>query len=135
MRVLTASDRTRLAASRVRMCYLVELQFPTGDVLFTTSRYTVTHSGKEWLGVGRLLDIKLPDEDATLEAHACEISLDGLDPSVISLALNEILEGSRCTIFVALFDPDTNQPLGVAFQYFRGTISEVQILPPTESRQ
>lgn len=133
MRLLTVAEGNALDASRVRMAFMVEFKFPTGDVRFTTSAYTQNWRGQEWLGAGGLLDIELPQEDSSLEAHACTISLSGLDPAVISLALNEPLENSRCTIFLATFDPDTNQVIGPGFQFHRGTVGQIRILPPSSA--
>lgn len=133
MRLLTVAEANALAAPRVRMAFMIEFRFPTGDVRFTTSAYTVTWNGKEWLGAGGMLDLELPQEDSALEAHACTVTLNGLDPAVISLALNEPLENSRCTIFVAMFDPDTNQAVGPGYQYFRGTVGQIRILPPSSA--
>lgn len=134
MRVLLAAEKTAIEASRVRMAYLVHFDFPSGPVLFTTNTHSLFFpGGSEWLGVGNLLDISLPQEDASLESHKCEIKLSGLNPALISLALNEDIENAPCTIYLALFDPDTNQPVGPAFVYHRGTVGQVRIMPPSSS--
>lgn len=130
MRFLTTGQADALSADRVRMCMLVEAAFDTGIVRFSSTAWTVTYNGEEWLGAGAMLDIQLPEEDSSLAAHECVISLDGLDPSVISLALNEDLEGRRVVVYVLLYDPDTNQPIG-HYVHLRGTVSQVRILPST----
>lgn len=132
MRLLTTAEKSALSASRVRFCYLVELRFrdPLGFLRFTTAAHTMTINGREWMGAGGLLDIRLPDEDGSLEAHKAEITLDGLDPSVISLALNEDIEDAPCTVYLATFNPDTNQLIGVS-QFHRGTVGQVRIQPPS----
>lgn len=134
MRILTAGERTALAADRVRMCFLVELHFAIGTARFTTAAHTLMLGGVEWLGAGGLLDLELPQEDGTLEAHKAEITLNGLDPAVISLALNEDLEGTPAYIHLATFNPDTNQLIGT-HQYLRGTVGQVRIVPPSMSEQ
>ena len=121
-------------ASRVRMCYLVVARFPSGDVRFSTTAHSIFYANEEWLGGGRLLDIKFAQEDSSLEAHKCDITLDGLDAAAISQALNERTENAPITIYCALFDPDTNQAIG-DFQIGRWTISEIRIVPPTSSEQ
>lgn len=112
------------------MCYLVEALFDTGPVRFTTNVHTMEYNGVEWLGAGAMLDIELPEEDSTLQVHQCVVSLNGLDPAAISLALNEDIEGRRVTIYVLLYNPDTNVPLG-HWIYHRGTVSQVRIAPAT----
>lgn len=133
MRVLTTAEKNAIDVHRVRMAFMVEFRFPTGDVRFTTAAYTQTWNGLEWLGAGGMLELDLPQEDSSLEAHACTISLSGLDPAVISLALNEPLENSRCTIWVAHYDPDTNLPIGTGYQFHRGTVGQIRILPPSSN--
>jgi hypothetical protein len=91
--------------------------------------------GQEWLGAGRMLEITLPSEDATLEVHAGEIALDGLNPTVISLALNVPIEGTPVIIYVVCLEPDTNQFTYPVWVYLRGTISEVRIVPPSVTTQ
>ncbi len=130
MRFLTTDQAEAISADRVRMAFLVECQFDTGTVRFTTSAATITYNGIEWLGVGRMLELELPEEDSSLEAHECRISLNGLDPSAISLALNEDLEGRVVLIYCLLYNPDTNAPIG-AYHYMRGAVSQVRIIPAT----
>jgi hypothetical protein len=140
MRHLTVAEKAALSADRVEVCYLVDLWFPAGVVRFTTHLRTLTYGvgldglPAEWLGAGGLLDIQLPHEDGTLEAHKCEITLDGLDPTVISLALNEDIESSPCGIYLATFDPDTHAVIG-AHLFHRGTVGQVRIVPPSSSEQ
>lgn len=130
MRFLTTDQAEAIASDRVRMAFLLEFRFDTGIVRFTTASNTITYNSNEWLGAGRALDLELPEEDSALEAHECRITLDGLDPAAVSLALNEDLEGRQVFIYCLLFNPDTNQPIGL-YQYFRGSVSQVRILPTT----
>ncbi len=131
MRFLTTDQAEAISDDRVRMCYLVEASFDTGPVYFSTATWTMFYNGIEWLGAGSLLDIQLPDEDSSLEAHECLVSLDGLDPAVISLALNEDLEGRAIRIYGLVYDPDTNQPIG-HWLHLRGTVSQVRIISQTD---
>lgn len=136
MKDLTATYKTALKAPRVRMAILVLINLETGLLYLTNSSQTLTViapgvGSQEWLGAGRLLDIEFPQEDASMETHAGQITLDGLDVTMTSLALNERLEHRPVTLFLALFNPDTNVSLGPALQIVRGTMSNVRILPPT----
>ena len=136
MRILTAGQKYAIGAPRVRMAFLVEILLPDLEPLYlTTSAHTMFVAGKEWLGAGRMLNITLPQEDASMEAHSCEVSLDGLDPATISLALREPLEGAPVTIYGMNYDPDTNLPIDSPWVYHVGTVSAVKILPPSTGNQ
>ncbi len=131
MRVLTTGQKAAIGARRVRMAFLVELILPDLLPLYlSTNAHTMFIMGREWLGAGRMLNVTLPQEDASLEAHPCEVSLDGLDPATISLALNEPLEGAPVTIWCVNYDPDSNQPIDEPWIYHKGQVSEVKIQPP-----
>lgn len=131
---MSTAVRAALNARRIRMCYLVEAQFATGEVLFASTPQGVRWGNKEWLGAGRMLDIDFAKEDSTLEAHACRITLDGMDAAAISQALNEPIENTPVIIHVLTFDPDTNIPIG-SYQFYRGTVGEIRIIPPSSSQE
>lgn len=131
MRSLSTVLTAAIDAVDVQLVYLVLINFEGEDLRLCSSPHTMFYANEEWIGGGRMLDINWSQEDGTLEAHKCDITLDGLDVATISLALNEKTENARVTVYCALFDPDTNAPLG-DFQRFRGTISQIRIIPPSE---
>ena len=150
MRLFTTTAKQALDMSRVKMCFLVQVNIfkPFGEnagetliLTFSTAPYTMTFpvlgfpADQEWLGAGRMLDIDFAEEDSSSEVHNAEVTLNGLDVPIVSLALNENLERATVRFFMALYDPDTNQPIGQATQIFYGTMSNVRIIPPTGDRQ
>lgn len=141
MKIFTAAEiKPELSLDRVQVVYFVSFLFSVMNIGFDDLRLTTnTHSlfafGLEWLPAGTLLEIKLPEEDASLEVHAAEIALDGLDPAVISLALNVRIEGTPVIIHIACYDADTNQLVGNVWPFCRGTIGEVRIVPPSVTTQ
>ena len=131
MKVLSTQQHAALQMSRVRLAYLLECHFPTGIVRFTTGSETIDFLGVEWLGAGAMLDIKFPDEDASLAVNNAEVTLNGLDVALISMALREPLLNATCVLYVALFGVDNRQPWGPPFRYMRGTLSHLRIVPPS----
>ncbi len=77
-----------------------------------------------------MMNLDLPQEDASLEVHPWKVTLGGLDPATISLAVNELLENAPVKVMLATFNPDTNLLIGV-HNYARGFVSQVRIIPPT----
>lgn len=133
MRILLAGEKTALAASHKRIAYLVHIATSIGDLRLCTARYSLTVQGQEWLGRGQLMDVTLPKEDASLAAHKATLRLSGLDPALISMALNEDIEGSTVTIYLATFNPDTRQVIGVHI-HTRRVLGQVRILPPSSAQ-
>lgn len=132
MRLLTAANRNAINADRVNLTWLVRIILapPIGNIYLCSNKHTIVWAGVDWMGAGDLLDIEFPEEDGTLEAKNGEIVLSGLDPAMISLALNTHLEGAVVHTFALLRDPDSNQPVDSPFVVHRGTISEVRISQP-----
>jgi hypothetical protein len=133
MRVLGVATKTALLnAPRLNMTWLVRIlaQPPINAIYLCSSRHTVSWAGNEWLGAGELLNIEFPEEDASLEAKAGEITLNGLDPALVSLAMNTHLEGAVVHVWMLLRDPDNYIPIEQPTVVYRGTISEIRISQP-----
>jgi hypothetical protein len=130
VKILTTTQRTALNLRRIRACYLVEMHFASGILRYTTTPYTIVRNGVEWLGFGHLAGIEFPHESAERSAQKARITISGLDPAAISLALNEQTDNAMVYIHLALSNPDTNESLGT-FVIHRGTIGDVEIVPAT----
>ena len=134
MKNLTTVQKNAIGARRVAMSILVQVNLPSLDTVirFCSDAHTRIHAGEEWVGAGAMLDIKFPDEDATLEVHNAEITLNGLDVALISMVLQEPLDNSPVAIYCLVLDPDTYAELGT-FWIMRGTLSNIRITPPSSS--
>lgn len=133
MRILTAGEKTALAAPQKRIAYLVAINVLDDPIYLCTARYSLTINGIEWLGMARLIDLLLPKEDASLAANKATLRLSGLNVSLLSLALNEDIEGATVTIYLATFDPETRLIIGYHV-HTRRVIGQVRILPPTSAQ-
>lgn len=133
MRILTAGEKTALAAPQKRIAYLVAINVLDDPIYLCTARYSLTVNGIEWQGAGKLLDIGLPKESAGIAANKATLRLSGLDAALISLALNEDIENTSVTIYLATFDPDTRQIIGYHV-HTRRVIGQVRILPPSSAQ-
>jgi hypothetical protein len=116
------------------MSFLVEITLPEGlePLYFITDAFSRPYNGREYIGAGALLDIKFPDEDATLEVHPATVTLDGLDVAMVSMALSEPLEYCPVLISCLMHNPDTRQDIS-AFRIIRGTMSNIKIIPPSSA--
>ncbi len=89
---MSAAQVAAVSAKRVRMCYLLECNFPSGQVCFTTAGQTIFYDNREWLGAGSLLEIKFPDEDSTLEVHNAELRTHvGVDGNGLTQQMKDLI--------------------------------------------
>lgn len=132
MRVMTTATRTATEQREVRWALLVAMGFDAGPVYFTNAPITITFGNQEYLGGGRMLDIKLPREDGSMAAHKGSITLDGLDGAAISMAFNERTEGIPMHVRMALWDKATGALIGDIL-IGRYALSEVRVTPPTSA--
>ena len=98
---------------------LVEMQL-TVTVYLTTAGQPVTWDGHTWapMGLGRIE----PVEDATAELRSLAFILPAVNPSQLSLALTEPVEGKTLRVYDAFIDPATGV-VGQVELAFSGTLN------------
>lgn len=107
MKAIPASFSERLAAVEKRPFYAVEIDFDTAPLYLWTGVGNISSGGKTYLGTGELLNISGLDEVADMSAKGATITLSGLDPALISTALQEPYQGRECRIFFGMMPTET----------------------------
>lgn len=92
----------RLGAVEKRPFYAVEIDFDTAPLYLWTGVGNISSGGKLYLGTGEFLNISGLDEVADMSAKGASITLSGLDPALISTALQEPYQGRACRIFFGM---------------------------------
>ena len=103
---LTAAMITASQADNFVFGLAAELDFSSGMVRVNTSPYTLTIDGDSYLGVGDLGKVSPIDEEASLAAKGVSMQLSGVDPTLLSKALDEHYQGRAAKLWVCLFDDD-----------------------------
>lgn len=103
-RGLTGAMLAELANPSITPVLFVELEFGSGTVRLSTAGHTVAWNGSDWIGVGLLGIVDPIKESTALEAHGLRLGLSGLDPAVLSIALQESYQGRAARVWLALIN-------------------------------
>ena len=108
MKSIPSSFSERLASVEKRPFYAVEIDFDTAPLYIWTGVGNISSGGKTYLGTGELLHISGLDEVADMSAKGATITLSGLDPALISTALQEPYQGRECRIYFGMMPTGTD---------------------------
>lgn len=108
-RTLPTGLTAALDDKEVSLYYAVEFLYDTAPVRLWTGYGSKTINGDDYIGVGSLLGIDGLEEVADLSARAITISLSGIDPQIVSLALQEPYQNRECIVHLGINDEDPVQ--------------------------
>lgn len=107
-RGLSSANQTAALDRVVRPVLFFELEIddgsPTEFIRVSDAPYSITWSGHEWLGIGTLGSVSAAEETTELKAPGVEATLNGIDPSLASIALGRHIQGDPVTIYLGLLD-------------------------------
>lgn len=103
-RGLTTSQSLAAAAPVVRPVIMARLDFASGPVCVHTGVGTITYNGEDYLGVGDLGDISRVEEAAEVRPYSLQLTLSGIPPSLVAIAVGEHYQGRDCRLYLALLD-------------------------------
>ncbi len=104
MRALDSSFITEIAKSAIRLAFFVEAEFDSGTVRFWSGISDIVWNAVTWTGAGNLLNINPAKEPSKLTAAGIDISLDGVDPAIIDLALVQARQNKPVTCWFGFMD-------------------------------
>ncbi|HJV73176.1 MAG TPA: hypothetical protein VJ654_03055 [Noviherbaspirillum sp.] len=125
MRGLSGGQTTALTAGNFAGIAFVQLDF-TSPLYLSTLPYAFDWNGHNWLGAGNLGSISAVQENSDLQAQGVNLTLAGLDPSIIATAIGEQYQGKRCQIWFCPLDED-GQLIGTPLRIFNGRIDTMSI--------
>lgn len=105
-RPVTGPVTAALAADHVAFLVFVEMDFTSGFVRVCNAGYSFPWNGFSWIGTGALGSIDVITEDVSQQAHGLGLSLSGIPPEYISIALNSGYKGRPCKLWVAPLDSE-----------------------------
>jgi hypothetical protein len=125
-RTLTAGVQTAIAQPNLVALLFVELDFASGFLRLTTAGHNVTWNSQTWTGVGLLGAVESIREDTGLQANGVKLTLSGVDPQVISIALQQAYQGRPAKIWVA-FVNDAGAIIADPLQIFGGRMDNMNV--------
>jgi len=106
MRTLSNLFKAASKADNFVFGIAAEMDFPSGITRMNTSPYVISINGNNFSGVGSLGKVSSISEEASLTAKGISMTLSGIDPAVVNVALNDNPQGRACKLWVCLFDAD-----------------------------
>jgi hypothetical protein len=103
-RPATVAMLTELAKPNIMPVLFVELDFASGYVRLSTAGGPLSWNGQTWIGAGMLGTVEAMKESTNLEAHGVRLTLSGIDPEVIAIALGESYQGRPARVWLALIN-------------------------------
>jgi hypothetical protein len=125
-RALDANQTNALSASHISGISFVELDFST-PLYLCSLPYNFSWNGITWIGAGSLGSISPVGENGDLQAQGVQLSLTGVDSSLVSTALSEAYQGKGCQVWFCPLDPAAGQLIGAPIRVFVGRIDTMAI--------
>ena len=88
-RGFSAAINTALQSSTVRLVTFAELDFASGVLYVHDGLGTYTWGGNDWIGVGDFGGISSVEEGSEISPYSLNLTLSGLDASLVATALTE----------------------------------------------
>lgn len=131
-RTITATNEAVLDDDVVRPAVFAKLEFGAGTQYVNNSPMTLTFGGNDYIGVGNFAGISKVSETGDIQSTSLELTLSGVDPAMVSIALNENYQGKKGTIYLGFMDANfalVDDPVLV----FKGRMDTMPIKLDTES--
>jgi hypothetical protein len=107
MASFSAAIKAKLANRKVRVAYLIKMEFVSKTVFLWSGFGDLFTGGQTWRGAGDLIQVSNLEQPAAAEASPATFTLSGASSELVTLALAET-------------DEYPNRPITVYFQFFQG---------------
>ena len=139
-RTLSTGMVTAVSAETGQFCFLIEMQFGGGTANYTTAPHTVTATAtgalaSSWSALGGSFVVGSIQETVDPSGTGTELTLSGVDQTVINLALNDTYIGRSVKIWLAHLDA-SGVLIASPAQVFGGRMNGQIVItesPPTSS--
>lgn len=100
----TAGWLGELVKDQVTPIFFVKLEFDSGDLLLWSGYGNLTWDSQTWTGTSRFGRLSKIEETAELRAAQMQMSLNGIDSSIISIALAEDYQERPGSVWIGFLD-------------------------------
>lgn len=106
---------------------MVDLDFEGGAFRAHSGVGDVVYGGNTFTGLGHIGKITSLEEDIELAASGISVVLSGVDPSMVSIALNTHYQGRTGIVYITLLNESTMQIEGEPCILFQGRMDNMNI--------
>ncbi len=144
-RTLDATFITQMNSSAIQLAYFVEIEFNSGTVHFWSGLGDIVldppdlespvSGGTIWTGAGNLIGIQPAREPIAVVSSGLSISLDGVDPAIISLALLDVRQNKPVSCWFGFMNTDGTVVGGDSgpYLFFKGKVDSMHVSPGPEA--
>ena len=125
---LDGTASARIAATVRGVAWLVELQFSSGPVYYTTAPMAVVALGHTFLGLGDLAGVSDVGESENTGAEQLALAFRLVNPALLAATLGNVegYRGRTARLWLQLFD-EAFQPAGAPVLRWSGVMDKVQV--------
>lgn len=127
-RDLSSAIQVAIGDDQLEVFFAIDLGFSTAELNLWTGLGTKTILGKEYTGVGYLLDISSVEETSEMSAKGAKLVLSGIPLTLLSIALTEPYQGRPCSIYFGV-ESDTSDMT----ELFSGYMDQMNITESSET--
>lgn len=111
---------TAMAAESAEFVHLLEFTFSSGTVRLSTGAQDLSWNSQMWEAVGGLLSFGGVEETNDMRSQGVEVSISGVDQTVLSSLLNNSYRGRTVKIYRAHLNRSTGKLVGDPLLLFQG---------------
>jgi hypothetical protein len=125
---LDGTATARIAASVRGVAWLVDLEFVSGTIYYTTSPVSLTVSGHDYMGLGDLATVSVIGESEDASASQISLGFSLVDTAMLAASLGNLddYRGKRAALWLQLYD-ETWQPAGAPIKRWAGFMDRVTV--------
>lgn len=125
-RTLGSNFEAELAAGEVQPFFAVRMDFDGGTVTVWNGYGDITIDSETYVGSADFLNLGEITETSEVQAAGCNVTLSGLDASLVSAALSESYQGRSLKIFFGFLD-NTGTIIDTPYTIFSGRMDVMTI--------
>ena len=126
-RGVAAANTAAAAAEVFRPVWFLELEFDGGTTRYCGWPTDITWGGNTWTGAGNLGSLSVIDERTDLQAERIMARLSGINSALVSVALQEHVQGRDAAVYLGLMDA-AHALVATPHQVFSGRMNTMQMV-------
>ena len=123
---LDASIVNRLGADEQALFLAVKAEFDTDDIMVWSGIGNITIASESYTGAGSLLSIGTAEDSTEIKSTGMDVSISGMDTTVLNYALTENYQNRPITIFLGYLMGGTNEVAGT-LTLFKGRMTTLSV--------
>jgi hypothetical protein len=105
---------------------MIEADFDSGALGLWTGLGTLTYNGLDYIGAGSILSISEIQETRDMTATNFQVTLDGLDETIVAIALDENYQERPCSMSLGVLNADGTL-VASPYKFFSGQMDVMTI--------